>query len=139
MKYLKFFFNMLRDWLAHIIIISRPYLMVILLVIILLFAEGYTLEDFGIDGYTLNPFDYCNLTDVDYTAILHDDPNGNANVEITEYITFDVHAATRLNTFKELWRELPEDIVDGMRVTYDVKSVTQILSDGQEIPYSETN
>ena len=89
MKYLKFFFNMLRDWLAHIIIISRPYLMVILLVIILLFAEGYTLEDFGIDGYTLNPFDYCNLTDVDYTAILHDDPNGNANVEITEYITFE--------------------------------------------------
>lgn len=140
MKYLKFFFNRLRDWLAHIIIISIPYLIVILLIVIMaLFEEGYTLEDFGIDGSTLNPFDYCNLTDVDYTAILHDDPNGNANVEITEYITFDVHAATRSNTFKELWRELPEDIVDGMRVTYDVKSVTQILSDGQEIPYSETN
>ena len=39
---------------------------------------------------------------------------------------------------KELWRELPEDYVDGVRVTYDVKSVSQILDDGTEIPYEET-
>ena len=59
-------------------------------------------------GINLNPNDYCNLTDVDYKAILHDDTDGSAKVSITEYLTFDVHAASKNNPFKELWRELPE-------------------------------
>ena len=34
---------------------------------------------------------------------------------------------------------MPEEYVDGLRVTYDVKSVTQILDNGEEIPYLETS
>lgn len=79
------------------------------------------------------------MTDVNYTAILHDDFNGKANVEITEYLTFDVHAGSKSNLYKELWRELPEEYVDGLKVNYDVKSVSQILENGEEIPYTETS
>lgn len=138
MKYLKYFFRKVKKMVRGFLKPALPYLIAILIVFLSLIAEGYTWEDFGLDGFSLNPNDYCNLTDIEYTAVLHDDPNGNANVEITEYLTFDVHAGSRSNTYKELWRELPEDYVDGLKVTYDVKSVTQILDNGQEIPYLET-
>lgn len=139
MKYLKYFFRKVIKIVKGLIKQAFPFLFVILLIFLSLISEGYTWEDFGLDGFSLNPNDYCNLTDIEYTAVLHDDPNGNANVEITEYLTFDVHAGSRSNTYKELWRELPEDYVDGLKVTYDVESVTQILDNGQEIPYSETS
>ena len=138
MKYLKYFFRKVKKMVRGFLKPALPYLIAILIVFLSLIAEGYTWEDFGLDGFSLNPNDYCNLTDIEYTAVLHDDPNGNANVEITEYLTFDVHAGSRSNTYKELWRELPEDYVDGLKVTYDVKSVTQILDNGEEIPYLET-
>lgn len=130
MKYLKFFFSKLIKFIRGIL----PLLPSILFWTLVIFINFFEEFDFSY----LNPNDYCNLTDVNYTAVLHDDPDGKANVEITEYITFDVHAASRFNTYKELWRELPEDYVDGVKVTYDVKSVTQILSNGDEIPYTET-
>ena len=139
MKYLKFFFNQAKRWIKGVIARSLPFLFFIFIFVLSFISEGYTLEDFGLDGFSLNPNDYCHLTDVDYTAVLHDDPNGKANVEITEYLTFDVHASSKYNTYKELWRELPEDYVDGVKVTYDVKSVTQILDNGTEIPYQETS
>ncbi len=139
MKYLKYFFRKIKKIIKGLIKQAFPFLFVILLIFLSLISEGYTWEDFGLDGFSLNPNDYCNLTDIEYTAVLHDDPNGNANVEITEYLTFDVHAGSKSNTYKELWRELPEDYVDGLKVTYDVESVTQILDNGQEIPYSETS
>ena len=139
MKYLKYFFRKVKKIVKGLVKQAFPFLFIILFAFLSLISEGYTLEDFGLDGFSLNPNDYCNLTDIEYTAVLHDDPNGNANVEITEYLTFDVHAGSRSNTYKELWRELPEDYVDGLKVTYDVKSVTQILDNGQEIPYSETS
>ena len=139
MKYLKYFFRKVIKIVKGLIKQAFPFLFVILLIFLSLISEGYTWEDFGLDGFSLNPNDYCNLTDIEYTAVLHDDPNGNANVEITEYLTFDVHAGSKSNTYKELWRELPEEYVDGLKVTYDVKSVTQILDNGQEIPYSETS
>lgn len=138
MKYLKFFFIKIKKFIKGIVIKSTPFLFFILLMILSFMSEGYTWEDFGLDGFSLNPNDYCHLTDVDYTAVLHDDPYGKANVEITEYLTFDVHAGSPFNTYKELWRELPEEYVDGLRVTYDVESVTQILDNGEEIPYLET-
>ena len=140
MKYLKYFYkNCIKSVLKRIFSVRTAAFWFFVGIMLLSFmSEGYTLEDFGIEGFSLNPNDYCHLTDVDYTAVLHDDPNGKANVEITEYITFDVHAASKSNTFKELWRELPEDYVDGLRVTYDVKSVTQILDDGTEVAYKET-
>ena len=139
MKYLKYFFKlsirMIKVFLRRIL----PVLFIFLFIALSLIADGYTLEDFGLYNVNLNPNDYCHLTDIEYTAVLHDDPNGKASVEITEYLTFDVHAASKSNTFKELWRELPEEYVDGVKVTYDVKSVTQILDDGREIPYKETS
>lgn len=139
MKYIKFFFRKIKKIIKGIL---KKYLAVIIVLFIMalsFLSEGYTLEDFGFDDFSLNPNDYCNLTDVNYTAILHDDPNRKANVEITEYLTFDVHASSKNNLYKELWRELPEDYVDGLRVTYDVKSVAQILDNGLEIPYLETS
>ncbi|MBR5227295.1 MAG: DUF2207 domain-containing protein [Clostridia bacterium] len=139
MKYIKFFFRSLIKFLKTVISRCLGYLFVLFFFIFSFWAEGYTWEDFGLDGFSLNPNDYCNLTDVEYTAILRDNIDGKANVEITEYLTFDVHAASRNNTFKEIWRELPEEYVDGLRVTYDVKSVTQILDDGTEVPYKETS
>ena len=139
MKYLKYFFRKIKKVVKGLLRQSAPLLMVVLLIFLSFVSEGYTWEDFGLDGFSLNPNDYCNLTDVEYTAVLHDDPSGNANVEITEYLTFDVHASSRSNTYKELWRELPEEYVDGLKVTYDVESVTQILNNGQEIPYLETS
>lgn len=138
MKYFKFLLNKLKQIIKKTFGVLLPWIICIMLVVLSLAADGYTWEDFGLDGFSLNPNDYCNLTDVKYTAVLHDDPNGKANVEITEYLTFDVHAGSKSNTYKELWRELPEEYVDGVKVTYDVKSVTQILDNGQEIPYRET-
>lgn len=139
MKYLKYFFRKIKKYVKGIAIMSVPFLFFILIFFLAFISQGYTFEDFGLDGFSLNPADYCHLTDVNYTAILHDDPNGKANVEITEYLTFDVHAGSKSNTYKELWRELPEEYVDGVRVTYDVKSVTQILDNGREVPYKETS
>jgi len=138
MKYLKFFFIKTIKLIKGIIKTSIPILCFLFIPLISFISEGYTLEDIGLDGFSLNPNDYCNLTNVNYTAILNDNPYGKANVEITEYLTFDVHAASKNNLFKELWRELPEDTVDGLRVTYNVKSVTQILDNGEEVPYTET-
>ena len=127
MEYLKFVFKKYRVLIFTLL----TYLIVI--PIILLFSLNDSDSEIN-----LNPNDYCNLTDVDYTAVLHDDPDGTAKISITEYLTYDVHAASNSNLFKELWRELPEDVVDGAPVTYKVKSVTQILEDGTEIPYTET-
>ncbi len=84
-------------------------------------------------------FDCCNLTDVEYTAVLQDKPGGNAKVDIVEYLTFDIHTISKDYPIKELWRELPEDTVDGLRTSYNVKSVTQILDDGTQVPYSQAS
>ena len=129
MKYLKYTFNQVKKFIKGTFIIF----------ISLLFAFGILFISIINDENSLNPFDYCNLTEIEYKAILHDDLDRKANVEITEYITFDVHAASQSDLFKEVWRELPEEYVDGLKVTYDVKSVSQILPDGTEIPYKETS
>ena len=139
MKYLKYFLRKIKKFIKGIFTTFLPFTIYFFIFLLIIISEGYSFEDFGFDGFTLNPNDYCNLTDVNYTAILQDNPDGKANVNITEYLTFDVHANSKSNTYKELWRELPEDIVDGLRVTYDVKSVTQILDDGTEVPYLETS
>ncbi len=139
MKYIKYLLKEFIRFLKASIRRLIPFLFVIFIIFLMLFSEGYTFEDFDIEGLNLNPFDYCNLTDVEYTAILNDNPDKKANVEITEYLTFDIHSASKSNPYKELWRELPEEYVDGLKVTYDVKSVSQVLDNGQEIPYLETS
>lgn len=116
------------------------------------FATLYLLLYFGFFGLVmfasifnsltesgLNPIDYARITNVDYVAELEDEPGSNAKVNITERLTFDIHAAFKSNTFWELWRDLCEDVVDGLEVSYQVNSVSQILPDGREIPYNESS
>ena len=86
----------------------------------------------------LNPYDYARITDVDYKAVVVDEPGSEGKVIITERLTFDVHAASQSNLFWELWRDLPEDNIDGVKVDYKVNSVKQILDDGTEIIYEES-
>lgn len=108
-------------WILFILIFLSPCLM----------EYSYVLEDMQI-----NPYDYARITDVEYTGIVLDD--GEATMLVQERITFDVHAASKNNLFWELWRDLPEDYVDGVKVDYTVHSVKQILEDGTEIIYEES-
>ncbi len=85
-----------------------------------------------------SPFDYARITDVEYQAVVVDEPGSEGKVVITERLTFDIHAASRDNGFWELWRDLPEDTVDGVPVYYEVNSVKQILDDGTEIVWEES-
>ena len=106
------------------------------LIVVPLFStitEGTPLADLQ-----LNPFDYARITDVDYTAVVMDEPESGGSVRITERLTFDVHAASRDNLYWELWRDLPEDYIDGVKVDYTVLSVKQVLEDGTEIVYEES-
>lgn len=85
-----------------------------------------------------SPFDYARITDVEYQAVVVDEPGSEGKVVITERLTYDIHAASRDNGFWELWRDLPEDTVDGVPVYYEVNSVKQILDDGTEIVWEES-
>ncbi len=110
-------------WLLVILCFSAPFL-----------AEfSYLFEDVN-----LNPNDYARITDVDYKAVVVDEPGSEGKVVITERLTFDIHAADINNPFWELWRDLPEDYVDGVKVDYRVNSVKQILPDGTELVYEES-
>ena len=82
--------------------------------------------------------DYARITDVEYTAVVVDEPDSQGKVVITEKLTFDIHAASANNLFWELWRDLPEDYVDGVKVHYKVNSVKQIMDDGTEVIYEES-
>ena len=82
--------------------------------------------------------DYARITEVDYKAVVMDEYGTGGKVLITERLTFDIHAASEDNLFWELWRDLPEDYVDGLKVDYDVNYVKQINDDGTEIIYSES-
>ena len=105
------------------------------IVFLLIFiSEGsYIIEDMQ-----LNPNDYARITDVEYKAVVVDEPGSEGKVLITERLTFDVHAASEYNLFWELWRDLPEDYIDGVKVDYTVHSVKQIMPDGTEVIYDES-
>lgn len=96
---------------------------------------GLYLEE---NDISLSPNDWARITDMDYKAVVVDEPGSKGKIVVTERITFDVHAASRLNGFWELWRDLCEDYVDGLKVHYKVNSVKQILPNGQEIPWEES-
>lgn len=97
----------------------------------------YMFEEMGIE-INLNPNDYARITDVDYKAVVVDEPDSDGKILVTERVTFDVHAASRDNGFWELWLDLCEDDVDGVRVYYNVNSVKQILPNGDEIVWEES-
>ena len=111
-------------------------ILIIFLFVLYLFSEfSYYFES---EDFNLNPFDYARITDIDYTAMVVDEPDSNGKIVVTERITYDIHAASRNNLFLLLWRDLPESYVDGVKVDYKVNSVKQILDDGTEIVYEES-
>lgn len=109
-------------------------------IIIILFYLAIIILPIMIENdINLNPNDYARITDVDYKAIVTDEPGGNGKILVTERLTFDIHAASKNNLFWELWRDLPEDTIDGVDVNYKVNSVKQILPDGKTIKYKESS
>ena len=82
--------------------------------------------------------DYARIVDMDYRAEVVDTPGSEGKIIVTETITFDVHAASKNNGFWELWRDLCEDYIDGLKVYYNVLSVNQIMPDGRKVPWSES-
>ena len=73
--------------------------------------------------------DYARITDVEYKAVVMDEPDNNGKILITERLTYDIHADSEYNLFWELWRDLPENYIDGLKVDYKVNSVKQIYPD----------
>ena len=73
--------------------------------------------------------DYARIVDMDYKAVLVDEPGSQGKIVVTERMTFDIHAASKDNPFWELWRDLCEDTIDGVKVHYKVNSVKQIMPD----------
>ena len=116
----------LKSFLISAIIIG-------LMIFFTLIDEGY------IELTDLNPNDYARITDIDYTATVIDEPGSQGKVRVKERITFDIHAASRNNGFWELWRDLPESEIDGVKTQYNVLSVKQILDDGTELVYGQSD
>ena len=75
---------------------------------------------------------------LDYKAVIVDEPGSRGKAVITELLTFDVRAHSRNYLIYELWRELPEEYVDGVKVEYNVISVRQIFEDGSYVIFEET-
>jgi len=90
--------------------------------------------------------DYVHITAVNYDATIIDEASADiplpnipyyqnnqtgGRIRVKEQVTFDIHAASQSNPMRELWRELPEDNVDGAKVRYKVIGVKQISVDGQ--------
>lgn len=114
-----------------------------IIIVCLIFIGPYIFDIMGESLYlfediNLSPNDYARITDVEYSAVVVDEPGSQGKVVITERLTFDVHAASEDNLFWELWRDLPEDYVDGVKVEHKVNSVKQILENGTEIIYDES-
>lgn len=86
-----------------------------------------------------NPFDYARITDVNYRGILVDEPLGGSKMIVTERLTYDIHAASKDNLFWELWRDLVETEIDGVKSLYNVLSVKQVLPNGEKIVYEESD
>jgi len=102
-------------------------------IIIVIIAGFYVMCAPLSDGeYIWNPDDYARITEVDYKAIVVDEPGSNGKIVITERLTFDVHAFSNKNLFWELWRDLNEEYIDGVKVEYKVNSVKQVFDDGRE-------
>lgn len=93
-----------------------------------------------IDWESINtPWDYARITDVDYKGELVDEPGSGGKLLVTERLTFDIHAASRDNLFWELWRDLCEDKVDGLKIDYKVNSVKQIFKNKEDVIFEESS
>ena len=118
--------------------VKKIALTIIMICYLLPFAFGL-LFSFSSDEDSGNGInDYARITEVDYTAEVVDEYGSYGKVIVTERLTYDIHAASEDNLFWELWRDLPEEYVDGVKVCYKVNSVKQILDDGTEVIYDES-
>lgn len=117
---------------------------IIIALYLVFMVAPYAIMGFSLFGNNLfkgNSNDYARITELDYKAEVVDEVDSNGKVIITERLTFDIHAAsneTLDDLFWELWRELPEEYVDGVKVEYNVLSVKQIYDDGSEFVYEES-
>ena len=105
-----------------------------LLPIIAIFANQY---GYLFDYIDLSPWDYQKLTDVESQMVLVDNEEEGSKVIVTERVTFDVHQASKNDLCYELWRDLIEQEVDGLRLDYTVLSVSQVMDDGSLVEYEE--
>ena len=110
---------------------------IIIIALFLLPELSYALEDAALPAWLTN--DYARIVDMDYKAVVIDEPGSDGKIVVTERMTFDIHAASRDNGFWELWRDLCEDTIDGVKVHYKVNSVKLITSSGKEIPWEESD
>jgi len=78
------------------------------------------------------------VTALDYKAVVVDEPDSRGKAVIREILTFDVRAHSRDYLVYELWRALPEEYVDGVKVEYNVLSVRQLFHDGSYVTFKET-
>ncbi len=113
--------------------------LIFLILFPLLMEYSYALE-----YVDLSPWDYQKLTDVEAQMVLLDDDKNRGTVLVTETVTFDVHQSSENDLCYELWRDLPEQEVDGLDLDYTVLTVCQVMDDGsvvelEECSYSDWN
>jgi Predicted membrane protein len=105
---------------------------------IVVLLVGVLLGVFLLKDTPLNNYDYARITELEYTAVVVDEPDSNGKVIITERITFEIHAASKNNLFWELWRDLPEEYIDGVKIEYKVLSVKQVFDDKPDVYYDRS-
>ncbi|MCL2587120.1 MAG: DUF2207 domain-containing protein [Firmicutes bacterium] len=77
--------------------------------------------------------DFARIVGIDYTATIVDAPGSQGRVRITEILTFEVHAAR--TPFRELYRELPVTVTEGLSTSHQIISVNRVMPDGSLIPF----
>lgn len=102
------------------------------LLIPLILEYGYVFE-----YVDLSPWDYQKLTNVESQMVLMDEEGNGGKVLVTEKVTFDIHQSSKNDLCYELWRDLIEQEVDGLRLDYTVHSVSQVMDDGSIVEYEE--
>lgn len=120
---------------------DKLFLKLYMIFMIVIFASPFiVIIGETIDWESINtPWDYARITDVDYKAELVDEPGNGGKLLVTEKLTYDIHAASRDNLFWELWRDLCEDNVDGLKIDYKVNSVKQIFKNKEEVIFEESS
>ena len=98
----------------------------------LLLEYGYIFE-----YVDLSPWDYQKLTNVESQIIYNDESSHGTKATVVERVTFDVHQSSKDDLCYELWRDLIEEEVDGLRLDYDVLSVHQVMDDGSLVELEE--
>ena len=110
---------------------QRAKRLIIAIIIVICVVSVIMFVPFEDGEYIWNPFDYARITEVDYRAVVVDEPGSNGKIVVTERLTFEINAFSEHNLFWELWRDLCEMYIDGVKVEYQVNSVKQIFDDGR--------